>query len=509
MIRLLVADDEKFERDAIAELVARDTAYSFETFTAQNGQQAVELALEHRVQIAFMDIKMPLLNGIDAARQIKAALPECHIVIQTGYTYFMYAKEAVSVGVDEFLVKPMTDEDILTVVHRMAEKIESRLSERDAEARMAGRLSQTQKYIRAELLTAIAFSNADKTAIDEYLSFMDLTFDKAYAVIVRAEKADDAPHEREAALLRQFMEGLERTLPQYTPCCAIRNRKLYGMLLVNERVPDLAGALQAVKNACGEGGDTLQVLTSALITRAEDVFPAFAELRYRRRECPLPGEGAERIDFFQMENKVCAYLESARVYDAMRLADELLDAYSREERFRQRAYSLLAAAARSLPSTRREDLHGDIYDRVFRAETPDAVKQTALLIMEEMIDAALSETGRGQTWAASTAQYIADNFSGDITLDDLARRAGFSAFYFSKLFKDTFGQTFTEYLTNCRIAEAKRLLAGGVSVKEACYKAGYSEPNYFARVFRRVTGVSPSQYQKSAASANLSTPDDG
>ena len=82
-------------------------------------------------------------------------------------------------------------------------------------------------------------------------------------------------------------------------------------------------------------------------------------------------------------------------------------------------------------------------------------------------------------------------------MGDAARAAGYSEPYFCTMFKQQYGQNFTTYLAEYRIIEAKKLLnQPTISVREAGERVGYPDPNYFTKVFRRLTGINPSEYQK-------------
>ncbi|HWQ78140.1 MAG TPA: response regulator [Anaerovoracaceae bacterium] len=92
--------------------------------------------------------------------------------------------------------------------------------------------------------------------------------------------------------------------------------------------------------------------------------------------------------------------------------------------------------------------------------------------------------------------YIKANFSKTITLEDVAREIHVSPQYLSKLFKDETGENFIEYLTGIRIRNAKSMLEGDeLSIKEICYNIGYSDPNYFSRIFKKIVGVTPTEYK--------------
>ena len=94
--------------------------------------------------------------------------------------------------------------------------------------------------------------------------------------------------------------------------------------------------------------------------------------------------------------------------------------------------------------------------------------------------------------------YINQNFSKELTLDEVSRNVNISPYYFSKLFKEETGENFIEYLTKIRIRHAKELLKNPLlSIKEICVMSGYSDPNYFSRIFKKQERVTPSEYRES------------
>ena len=104
---------------------------------------------------------------------------------------------------------------------------------------------------------------------------------------------------------------------------------------------------------------------------------------------------------------------------------------------------------------------------------------------------------KGAVALGITETYIRENYMNEISMQDAARQFNYSDAYFCKLFKQCFDQNFTTYLTNFRINEAKRLLKDKtISVKDAGMKVGYYDSNYFAKVFKRVTGMIPSEYRE-------------
>ena len=106
--------------------------------------------------------------------------------------------------------------------------------------------------------------------------------------------------------------------------------------------------------------------------------------------------------------------------------------------------------------------------------------------------------GRLAQVAENIREYIRNNYMKEISMQDAARMMNYSDAYFCKLFKQCFDQNFTSYLTGFRVNEAKKLLKDrSISVKDVSMQVGYYDSNYFAKVFKRMTGMIPSEYRDS------------
>ena len=103
---------------------------------------------------------------------------------------------------------------------------------------------------------------------------------------------------------------------------------------------------------------------------------------------------------------------------------------------------------------------------------------------------------RSNSVAKKAMLYIQENYSKDISLDDVSGLVNISPYYFSKIFKEETGENFIEYLTKIRIEKAKELLVKpDISIKEAGIRSGYTDPNYFSRIFKKQTDMTPSEYK--------------
>ena len=125
MIRLLIADDEKLERVALAELVQRRFEREVVLEMAENGRKAADTAVLWGADLILMDIEMPGMSGLDAARAVLAQRPSCRVIFVTAYSLFQYAHEAVHLGACDYLLKPVDPDELEASVRRAMRQIET------------------------------------------------------------------------------------------------------------------------------------------------------------------------------------------------------------------------------------------------------------------------------------------------------------------------------------------------------------------------------------------------
>ena len=125
MIRLLIADDEKLEREALAEMVARRFEHEVVLELAENGRKAADTAVLWGADLILMDIEMPGMSGLDAARAVLAQRPGCRVIFITAYSLFQYAHEAVHLGACDYLLKPVDPDELEASIRRAMRQVEA------------------------------------------------------------------------------------------------------------------------------------------------------------------------------------------------------------------------------------------------------------------------------------------------------------------------------------------------------------------------------------------------
>ena len=151
MIKILIADDEGWQRELLTDIVEKRFGREAEVRTAENGRLAVDAAALWAADVALMDIEMPGLSGIDAAKQILAQRPECKIIFVTAYSLFSYAHEAVRLGACDYILKPADPDDVERAVRRAAAQAEAQ-RQLESAASSAGLLESADGYDKTNLL---------------------------------------------------------------------------------------------------------------------------------------------------------------------------------------------------------------------------------------------------------------------------------------------------------------------------------------------------------------------
>lgn len=162
MIRLLIADDEKLEREALAELVQRRFEREVVLEVAENGRKAADTAVLWGADLILMDIEMPGMSGLDAARAVLAQRPSCRVIFITAYSLFQYAHEAVHLGACDYLLKPVDPDELEASVRRAMRQIET---ERKLEELAAARPQPEQTDAEEEAEDAPEESENSQTAL--------------------------------------------------------------------------------------------------------------------------------------------------------------------------------------------------------------------------------------------------------------------------------------------------------------------------------------------------------
>lgn len=529
MFRVLVADDERLEREALQFVIREVDDVVDEVLVAANGREAIELSQETPADIAILDIKMPGINGIEAARKIKELHPRTRIVFLTAFNYFDYAQEAIRLHADDFIIKPASNDRIEEVVRGLAEKLlEERALETPGGTPAASADTDERNLAESKLIGDAVLGHIDESILRRYLHIDGEKEPQTTALVMRVKaegellRPDSAVHER---VLRRRVVSILRRECLHTGVLLLAGTEtsaLYALLVTEADAEAPEGSATPgtlVRRVIDLARRELGVAVTAGVDGPSPGFSGlglrFANAKTATKGGSAPGGGtgsgrpadrSARRALLDSEQKLVRAILSGDAEAMERLGTDLFDHVRavapgieamREELVEVMSYVVHATAMQI------GRLSPTVPGLVRSISDPDAepgerdLRLSIAGICEHLAHHA-SEAGESTHQAVRSArQLIDEGYAEDLSLDRIADHVRLSPFHLSRIFKSATGSTVLDYLTARRIEAAQRLIREeSLSVKEIAARVGYADQNYFSRVFRRITGLTPSAFRK-------------
>lgn len=529
MYRIMLADDEGIVLDSLKMIIQREFSGECQIETAKTGRDVIELAERFRPDVAFMDIQMPGINGIEAIREIQKNNPLVEFVILSAYDKFDYAKEAINLGVLEYVNKPFSNKSITEVLTKALKTVDTKRKKRSDDLKIKEKMETVTPIIENGFIYAAMFQEHFTEDVESYRQLLGI--EKDYGCMLALVMGDDqqGSHMTNAvgagvrtqmnyARVRELVKGtwncvvgsvISNKIPVFLPMdtqkmdyeeriemidiCRALARKLRKMTDITVRIG--IGSIQKLTKVMASYEEALRALNNSTGSVAHvDDLPI--QCRYDA-EYPIG-----------LEKELFDNLKGGRIEECERAAtqyfDWMLENYDEKNvsvRLKTLEFVLYAEhiayceGGMTYHFSEREHY----LPLVVNAENNSDLKSWFVGRFKESCRNLMTKKEEHENELVVRAQaYIQENYHRDLSLDEVSRQMDLSPYYFSKLFKEETGSNFVEYITNLRIAKAKELLAGDKgSMKEICAAVGYSDPNYFSRIFKKTTGVTPTEYRES------------
>ncbi len=525
MMKILIADDEYLVIDSLKYVVERFVRNVDVVGTAKSGREAIEKAMELKPDIVFMDIHMPGIDGIEAIKQIKAINSDIVFVIITAYEYFNYAKEAINLGVHDYLLKPINRGKVAETLESICEEIASKREAVQREILLKEKINKVIPHLEGQFIYSQLFDGNAVKDVAFYEEVFGMKIGYGYVMMAIVEDAEN-PGKQEGMRIsldkQKFYDIFSYELKNLCQC-------LIGPPLLDKLVAYIP---------VSESVDAYEVrnMSISIASRLAEKIDRSVDIKYRigigrrynigsfSKSCneanmsaSLRNEGSviHYEDIMTTGKSVDMYPENQeKELIRMLLSDDgegALDTFERiflwltmnykedMDRIKSRVIELFFLIKRSVPYCSETDsLHAQGFlNSVLKTQDLRGLKVVCKGHLEQIIsDMRLAREIEINSLSAKVKKYINDNFHRDISMDDAAKETNLSYHYFSKFFKDSTGKSFVEYLTELRVDKSKGLLREtNDSIKEICYKIGYSDPNYYCKIFKKVTGMTPTEYR--------------
>lgn len=520
MYKILVADDEGIVRQSLQFIIEKHFQDVFTLYLAKNGRQAIELAEEHRPDIAILDINMPGISGLGALREIRRENTRIRALILTAFDNFDYAREALELGAEDYLMKPIDKDKLVSVLGRMIREIDAERQKRQDELNIREKLEAVLPIIVSGFVQSLMVRDDYGFFGRKYRELLEVREENGLFMMV--EWGDGEEESGSGKLVtnpvgssvraRRFASAMNSQIAQTFHCYKsemIGNRMAVVIPSESEtqsyeerlqliekarRLEENLRAMVGIEFHIGIGG----------IRPWEKMYESYREamhaMRYGVREVThiddLIVRNEEERWFELLKGNLITALNRGKSAEVKREAESfasaVLSGQSSLDDIRIEFLELFMEARQLVREKGKNPEETGAW--LIRSRNADELREAFLGSMSSLADALSERTGK-DTPVEKARRYIEENFQKELSLDSIAELVNVSPYYFSKLFKEELGINFSDYLTDCRINRAKELLYEDPNrnIKEVSIACGYSNPNYFSRIFKKITGMTPTE----------------
>lgn len=532
MYRLLIVEDEQLERQAIRYIVEKYCADIGIIGETGDGDSAVDIAVKEQPEIIVMDIRIPGINGLEAIKRIKRFTPECAIIILTAFDEFNYAREAVTLGAAEYLLKPVRPQELAQVLQQVVGQLKITDEKRTEEAQLRQYLNGAMPFIQMSFAHDLLSGYFDDLELlRQRAAFLGLRTDPGVVIVLGVDQfnllALDEDELKKQVMKQKIYRSVCEAVGEEALVTPFANDKIIVILGVEQgksrqEVKDKArGVAEKIRDRLvSELHQTATVGVGCYHGDARDIYKSYLEAMRAYQQSFF--FGADQILFFDelptshfgpfvypfqneravLEQVRCGYRETAKEKLSSLLEQVFRDNTSIETA-KACALELLIVLSRAAVegggSIEKMTLQNfALINRL--AECQNHSQVCSLLMnsldehMDNMIETRNTVNGRVINRACN---FITDNCNRNLTLEEVAHNVHLSPFYFSKVFKKEKGCNFVDFLTKTRVERSKKLLRDpDLSVVRIAQESGYQDASYFCKVFRHEEGMTPNEYRK-------------
>ncbi len=528
ILKLIIVDDEYLVRDLFKRCLNWEELNVEIIGEAAGAREALELIDQDIPDIIFTDIYMPYMDGIELSRIIKEKYPWIKIVILTGHEEFEYAKRSIQIGVTDFLLKPIHDDEIKKVVLDLKEKIITEWAEQDEYQHLKKQLTENLPYLKERFLNELLLNKFYSFEILEKLKYFQIEFVSNRFQVAVVEIFFDN-YEKSSGIEEQLLMGMQEMalVNEYfgnrSHIYIFFDYQQRIVLLNNDSEIDLSILLESIKlllekqlsctvtigigraypnskNIHYSYREAIEALNYKLLIGKDQII-SYEELGFVfSNNSPGNYDNNEEFAFFiktGCSEKAANWLEQFFLEVSSDLSFSI-------DSLRAKSFMILATIMNTIDGLglRISDIfenNVDPYDQIFKNDTLPEMKKflTELALTVSTVVKSLQD--KKETKIIKDVQgYLIGNLSNEeLSLTKTAKDFYLNPSYLSRIFKQTTGMTFVEFLTKIRMEAAIKLLREtddkAYQIAEA---VGIPDPHYFGVCFKKFTGMSINEFRK-------------
>lgn len=543
MLKIFLAEDEVVVRETIKRMIPWEELGFELVGEAADGEMALPLLLRQQPDLLITDIKMPFMDGLTLARLAKKEIPGLKVVILSGYDDFNYAKQAIGIGVEDYLLKPITKNALIERLSEIRSRYEHEKTQKEYYEKFQREMQAYEKNSSRDFFEALIGGSMDMMEVYKRAEKLGLDIvAEAYNVLIFTMNCDEdfsGQRDEYSSWEAESLELLENFFAGHSSAMLFRSNIFsYGVLLKGQRetieentracVDEIRKILSRQDGrrewflAVGQSVERLSQIQKSYHTASR----AFSQ-RYLYDENILYYDEMETMEHpgGQAETEDNAYLQKV---DVNALNPAILQKFlsnglqeETENFVKDYFYAIGQEPMESLVFRNYVILNvrfsvisfikglGCDTNEMESADTEEVLAESgknmesAIAYAKKMISQAIEirdqNSGNKNRSILKTAVDFIDSHYMDeeISLNTVANVANVSSNHFSALFSQNMGQTFIEYLTTLRMNKAKELLrCTGMRSSEIAGEIGYKDAHYFSYLFKKTQGMTPSDYRK-------------
>ena len=503
-MKILIADDEDYTREGLMEEIAWEEFGIDEVMQAVNGEEALKIVKWFRPDIVLSDIRMPKMDGIAFAEEMIRLIPQSKLIFISGYMETEYLKSAIRLSVIDYIEKPIDVAQVKRALQRAAEEIVREKKTKEAD-------ESNREFRQQRLFEMLTYREIDLKSVEKLAREVDFPLNGEYVcLMVQFPRSRKAAGEEMGQILEQILdmvreiEGKARGTWQdsvsFELILSYQDRNRYRLAPLYQRIldswPDCkvavgiqAGDYRNIYNSCRTARAAMNCAFYQPDKRMFEIDEAILQKRFMEPGIygaflrVLP-EGPQRM--WEWFRTLFADLSSRKYYQKEQVYTLMI--------------SLLTAVIRQYPESceclprmeGEEQLHQILSDMDSLQEIQEFTEKILGCVQKREDE--LSGYGRV---IRGVLDYIAAHYGEeDLSTARIAESFHFSQAYMNVLFKQEMKVTLKQYLSNYRLEKAKKLLNQDyLKITEIAEKCGYANANYFAKVFREATGMTPVEYR--------------
>lgn len=454
--------------------------------TASGGTEALEKIPAAAPHMVLTDIRMPDMDGITLIERLREQKIRASCIIISGYQEFEYAKQAMRLGVQDYLLKPVDPAELDRSLQRCRDTILLRRSQENAGAFPNIPFRPGEAYYAAYIIVGNALSGQAHSHHPQIPYFSGIQAEKIIAPSLENVQiySVDGFYSNEAALLlhgKDLSSEIQSRLE--SAAGALLSRTNQYITIFYRKVED-PGHLESAIRACRRGAQKRMLFGENVVT------------------CHTHHPDAPDRKLGDRAKLLILLLRQNQTRDLQRQVDKMLQEWRAAKRSAADITAdlvfLLDSVKHALPDRQNFDFDSVFFieNLICFADGWDGLSRDFCTLLWECFQAEPEDrTLSGEELVAQIENYFQANVSENITLQDLADEMGFSKVYMCRVFKKLKNTTPIDYFTHLKIQRAQQMIQSfpSMPLREISEALGFSDMYYFSKVFKRLTGVSPSE----------------